>query len=91
MDEPASDVLTLVGLAFTVLGAGVTARAVVLRPEDAVRIGLARYASDDYQQNLRLPMVQNLLASSRWAKRGLWAVAFGTVLQMLPPALRLMG
>jgi len=85
----ASDILTLVGLAITLTGAGITARAVILREDDAIRIGLARFASDNREENLKLPFVRSLLWSSTAAKWGLILVCVGTGFQGLPIALRL--
>ncbi len=80
----------MIGLALTLFGAGRTARAVFLREEDAIRIGQARFGSDSSEENLRLPAVQNLLASSRGAQRGLRLIAAGTLFQMVPIVGRLM-
>ncbi|WP_444666926.1 hypothetical protein [Cereibacter changlensis] len=89
MNENISDFLTIIGLALTLAGAGITARAVMLKPEDAIHIGVPRLASERDEENLEMPMVQNLLASSRGARRGLVMIAAGTALQMVPIALRL--
>lgn len=83
------DALTLTGLILTVTGAGVAARAVLLRKEDAVAIGLARFAGETFEENLKLPAVQNLLRSSRHAMWGFILVAMGTALQAAPIVLRL--
>ncbi|MDT0684407.1 hypothetical protein RM543_17120 [Roseicyclus sp. F158] len=84
-----ADALTLTGLFLTLVGAGVAARAVILRPEDAVRIGVSRIADATFEENLKLSAVQNLLRSSRLAKWGLGAVAVGTLFQAVPVAARL--
>ncbi len=91
MTELNPDWITLAGLAATLLGAAVTAWAVILKPDDALQIGVTRWASDDPAENKNLPMVQNLLAASKWAKRGLLLIAFGTMLQMAPIVTRLVG
>ena len=83
------DLLTILGLLMTALGAWIAARAVILRPEDAVHIGLSRYSSGDLEKDLRLPAVQNLLKSSRSARKGLLFVLFGTVFQIVPIATHL--
>ena len=79
-----ADIITLAGLALTLIGAGVTAKSVVLREDDAIDIGLARYAGETREENLKLPAVQNLLNASRGAQRGLWIVVIGIALQALP-------
>lgn len=89
MTDVASDWLTLLGLTATLVGAGVTAWAVILKPDDALHIGVSRWASKDPQENIQAPMVQNLLAASKWAKRGLLLIVLGTLLQMAPVAMRL--
>lgn len=89
MDGVTSDILTGLGLALTVAGAWITARAVILKEDDAIKIGLSRFAGKDREENLRLPMVQNLLASSRGARRGLLLIAGGTALQLIPIVVRL--
>ncbi|MDR5651558.1 hypothetical protein [Ruixingdingia sedimenti] len=89
MGDTVSDILTGLGLALTLAGAWITARAVILKEDDAINIGLPRWASDDRERNLTLPMVQNLLASSRGARRGLLFIAGGTALQLVPIIVRL--
>ena len=58
MDNLTSDILTGLGLAITLGGAWVTARAVILK-EDAIDVGLARFAGETREENLILPLVQN--------------------------------
>ncbi|MEF3048528.1 hypothetical protein [Pseudotabrizicola sp. L79] len=89
MDNVTADILTGLGLAITLVGAWITARAVILKEDDAINVGLARFSGKDREENLRLPMVQNLLASSRGARRGLLFIAGGTALQIVPIAVRL--
>lgn len=89
MGDTTSDILTGTGLALTLAGAWITARAVILKEDDAINTGLSRTTSDDLKENLQLPMVQNLLASSRGARRGLLFIAGGTALQLVPITVRL--
>jgi len=89
MDNITSDMLTVLGLAISLVGACITARAVILKDNDAVNGGLSRISGETNEENLRLPMVQNLLASSRGARRGLLLIAGGTLLQIIPIAFRL--
>ena len=91
MDNVTSDILTGLGLAITLVGAWITARAVILKEDDAINVGLARFSGKNREENLRLPMVQNLLASSRGARRGLLFIAGGTALQVVPVAVRLVS
>lgn len=89
MDSATSDILTGLGLAITLVGAWITARAVILKEADAIHIGVPRWAGETNEENLKLPMVQNLLASSRGARRGLLFIVLGTALQIVPIAVRL--
>lgn len=89
MDGVTSDILTGLGLAITLAGAWITARAVILKEDDAIDVGLARFSGETRDENLQLPMVQNLLASSRGARRGLLFIAGGTALQLVPIIVRL--
>ena len=89
LNDIASDILSLIGLSLTLIGAGITARAVILREDDAIHIGVPRWASDQREENLKLPMVKNLLWSSMAAKYGLVLICAGTVFQALPIILRL--
>ena len=91
MNDVTSDILTGLGLAITFAGAWITARAVILKEDDAIDVGLARFSGETREENLRLPMVQNLLASSRGARRGLLFIAGGTALQIVPIAVRLVS
>ena len=75
--------LILIGLALTVTGAVVTARAVMLTPKAAVEIGVARINGNTFEQDLKLPAVQNLLNQSHAASNGLYLVALGTFFQMI--------
>lgn len=91
MTEWFADALTGGGLTLTLVGAWITAHAVILRDEDAVKIGVARWSSGDTEKDLKLPMVQNLLKSSRGARRGLLMIVAGTSGQLLPIVCRLIG
>lgn len=91
MDNVTSDILTGLGLAITLVGAWITASAVILKQADAIHIGVPRWAGDTDEENLKMPMVQNLLASSRGARRGLLFIAGGTALQIVPIAVRLVS
>jgi hypothetical protein len=78
-------------LAITLIGAWITARAVILKEPDAIKIGLPLWAAETDEETLQMPMVQNLLASSRGARRGLLFIAGGTALQIVPIAVRLVS
>ena len=77
------DLITIFGLAVTCFGAGLTAKAIMLSDDEALQIGSARYASGDREEDLELPMVQNLITAAKHARLGLGIVAAGTVIQMI--------
>ncbi|WP_415184386.1 hypothetical protein [Phaeovulum sp.] len=91
MNDVISDILTGLGLVITLGGAWITARAVILKEADAINVGISRWADEEEEKNVELPMVQNLLASSRGARRGLLLIAGGTALQIVPIAFRLIS
>ena len=91
MDNVTSDILTGLGLAITLVGASITARAVVLKEDDAIEIGTTRVMANNRADRIHNPMVRNLLASSRGAQRGLWFIVVGTGLQIVPIAVRLVS
>lgn len=91
MENITSDALTGLGLVITFFGAGITARAVMVKDDGAIEIGTARVMADNRADRIHNPMVQNLLASSRGARRGLCLIAGGTLLQIVPIACRLIS
>lgn len=91
MDNVTADILTGLGLALTLVGAWITARAVILKDDDAIEIGTTRAMANNRADRIHNPMVQNLLASSRGARRGLLFIAGGTALQIVPIAVRLVS
>ena len=91
MSDFVSDLFSALGLILTVLGAGVAARSAILTKETAVEIGVSRLVGETMEENLALPAVKNLLAASRNAQIGLWLVATGTALQLIPVVYRLVG
>jgi hypothetical protein len=88
MNSSAADFLTFIGLALTAIGAWRAASSVILKEDDAITIGVARYAGKGREENLKLPAVQNLLQASRGARQGFWLIVAGTVLQIIPIGVR---
>ncbi len=86
-----ADLLSGIGLTLAFVGSWTAARAVILSEDDAINIGLARYGSEDREAQLALPMVRNLLASSRGAKWGLLMIAAGSLMQLSPIVYRLIS
>lgn len=78
------DISSVIGGLVSIWGAVVAARAVMLSEEQAIWIGLPRLSKEGREGSLQNPNVQNLLASSKAAKKGLQWVAFGIVLQTIP-------
>jgi uncharacterized membrane protein YczE len=75
-------VLELVGLVLTALGIGLVAGAVSIDEETAAAIAAIRLDRDR-------ALEASLLAQSRAARRGLWTILVGTVLQALGTAVPL--
>lgn len=86
-----ADILTGFGLLLTVIGAWRAAASVVLKEDDAIAIGVSRYASEVREENLKIPAVQNLLKASKGARQGFCLIAIGTFFQILPIALKLLA
>ena len=86
-----ADFVTAVGLATTAIGAGIAARAVILSKQQAIEIGVSRLSGDNDEEDLELPMVQNLLSTSKHAQWGLWGIVIGTLLQIVPIAIRMVS
>jgi uncharacterized membrane protein len=75
-------VLVLVGLLLTALGIALVAGAVNLDEETAAAIAAIRLDRDR-------ALAASLIAQSRAARRGLWTILVGTVLQALGTAVPL--
>lgn len=92
-DEPGAPLIaslsTAFGLLLTLVGAWRAATSVVLGEDEAIAIGLPRWASHDREENLRAPAVRNLLQASRGARQGFCLIAVGTAFQILPIAVGL--
>lgn len=73
----------------TLIGAGVAAKGVFLKRDDAGHIAVGRVASGDPSQWADLPLAKSLLRSSALAKWGLIIVGAGTAMQAIPVGVRL--
>lgn len=89
MDELTSDLLTGIGLLLTLIGAWIAARGVIIDDATAIKLGVGHWGGSTDQENIKLPRVQNLITSSKSARRGLALIALGTGLQLLPVVVRL--
>jgi hypothetical protein len=81
--------LAVFGLAIVLLGSMVTARAVIVKDEDAISIagqsGFTGYSLPQPmpKQFRQQPAVRNLIRQSRHARFGLYLIAAGTFFQIL--------
>jgi hypothetical protein len=78
-----SYLFVVTGLCLTLIGAAVTASAVILSEDEAIEIGVSRFNGDNREQDLRLPAVQGLMKQSKDAKWGLLLIVAGTFVQLL--------
>jgi hypothetical protein len=75
-------VIVLIGLALTAVGVGIAARAVNIDERTAAAIAAIRLDRDR-------ALEASLLAQSRAARRGLWTILVGTMLQAVGTAVPL--
>lgn len=75
--------LTEVGLLCNLFGAVVLASGLIIRKKTALKLGLPPYASNNDEENLKLPVVKDRLKQSRNAKIGVVLLAFGLFLQLI--------
>jgi hypothetical protein len=84
-----ASILEMVGLIVVFVGSMVTAFAVILKPDEAIRIAGKINAMGwgvkipTREEFLQQPSVDNLTRQSERAKRGLFLIAIGTVFQMI--------
>ena len=76
--------LTIIGLVFDFVGATIiTIDLLFLSKEQAIDVGTSRWASNNDEENLKLPQVRELLKQSRRAKVGFALMAVGFLLQLV--------
>ncbi len=75
--------LTVTGLAADIVGAWILAAGLFISEEEAVELGVTRFAGETDEENLRLPAVKDRLRQSTRAKRGLVLLVLGFLLQAL--------
>lgn len=85
------DALSLGGMLVAAGGAAWAAKSVILTEDDAIKIGLPRYAGATREENLANPMVQSLLGAAKGARVGLWTLVAGTLGQAIPMVVRLVA
>jgi hypothetical protein len=85
--------LSVFGLTIVLIGSIITARAVIMRDEKAIKVGgqagLSGYSKPGgprlptHEQSIQQPAVKNLIRQSRHARFGLYLIAAGTFFQIL--------
>jgi hypothetical protein len=71
-----------IGLILDIFGAVVLARGLMITNEDAISLGLSRFAGETEEENLRQPAVRDRLIQSRNAKIGLVLLVLGFLGQL---------
>ncbi len=74
---------TVVGLLLTLIGAAIGAQALVYTEDEALSVGLSRWAGSTRQEHLKDPSVVNLLKQSKWGRYSFTFIFFGTALQIV--------
>lgn len=74
--------LNVIGIAVGFVGAWILASILILKEDEALELGMARWGHDEREDNLRLPMVRLFLAQSRRTIMGMCVVSLGTILQI---------
>jgi len=75
--------LNIVGVILTAVGAFLIGWNDLMSKEKAVEIGVPRWASDKMEENLQLPLVQELLRRNKNSRRGLFFVIVGAIFLIL--------
>ena len=75
--------LTITGLILDIVGASIITVNLFLSKDEALNIGVSRWASSNEEENLKLPLVQELLKQSRLAKISFLFITIGFLLQLL--------
>ncbi|QFT31835.1 hypothetical protein FIV00_15185 [Labrenzia sp. THAF82] len=84
MSENAADWFTLTGLITTLCGAAVASIGSFMSKGEALNVGVAKWADESDDVNLKSPMVQSLLSTSKLTGWGLVFVGLGTLFQAIP-------
>lgn len=71
------------GLFLDFLGALILSYGLIIKKEDAIKLGVDRYCGETEEENLKLPKVQDRLKQSKSAKIGLVFLTFGFILQVI--------
>lgn len=75
--------LNVFGLILTFLGSIAFARGLFISKEEALELGVSKWASDKEEENLKLPQVQDRLKQRKWGVIGATLASFGFILQLL--------
>jgi hypothetical protein len=82
---------TLIGLAADIAGAYYLAAGLFISKDEAIRLGVTRWAGDADEENLRLPAVKDRLRQADRAKRGVTLLIAGFFLQAVGSLLSASG
>jgi len=75
--------LTIIGLILDLVGASILTVSLFLSKDEALNIGLPKWAGDNDEDNLKNPLVQELLNQSRRAKISFLFITIGFLFQLL--------
>lgn len=75
--------LTIMGLILDLVGASILTVRLFISKDEALNLGVSRWASSDEEENLKLPLVQEFLNQSRSAKISFLFITIGFLLQLL--------
>jgi hypothetical protein len=70
------------GLILSFFGSLCLIRGSFITSKKAVELALSRYGSEKYEENLKLPVVKNLLNQRNWALTGTILLTLGFFLQI---------
>lgn len=77
------NLINIIGLGLTAYGAFISAKSGIISEDEAIDIGLAKYAPTSKEEQLKMPAVLALTETSKKLKSGLYIICFGTGLQII--------
>ena len=75
--------LTLLGLFISFIGSCIFSFDLFISKKQTVVLGVSRLSGETDEENLRLPLVQNILKQSRHAKLAFGLISLGFLFQLL--------
>ena len=79
--------LIIIGITLNFFGALALARGLFISKEDALKLGVSRWASDNDEDNYKLPAVADRLKQRKWGIIGALFLFVGFVLQVISQSL----